>query len=356
MREHWLQLRSRSGERLMAILEFIAYIPRRPEIHAGQVNWATTKAMSIKRLPQICWEHGSTWGEANLWALEMATSQRKDIKTVGRSMSHLAKYANWLEAEGIDWWHFPARESDRCLTKFRGALIRARDEGALAPSTISQIMSTVVRFYRWLKHTQLLSTDWPMWAERRIGIKLKDGFGFEHTIHVSSTDLAIPNRKAAGAFDLEDGLLPVTIAGMHTILEVADSEASDELELKLCLGFQTGLRLGSITDLKVRTLLNASIDPVAGWHRLAVGPGANPPVATKFGVSGMVPIPSELLECLLQYATSTRRLKRQALAAPEHRDLVFLTRFGKPYGGDNSRAVNVAMTRLRQARTAAGFD
>lgn len=340
----------------MASIEFIAHTPRRPEIHEGKVRWTQTKDKPFDRLPQICWENGSTWSEANIWALEMATSSRKNIKTVACSMRDLLTYANWLEVETIDWWHFPARESDRCLPKFRGALVRARDAGDLAPSTVTRCMATVVRFYRWLRHTGLLSPGWPMWTERRIGIKLKDGFGLEHTLRVNSTDLAIPNRKAAGAFQLEEGLLPVSIAGMRSILELADSESSEELALMLRIGFQTGLRLGSITDLKVQTLLNASIDPVAGWHRLEVGPGARPPVGTKSSVSGMVPIPSELLERLCQYSTSVRRLKRQVKATSRIGDLLFLTRFGNSYGGDESRAVNVEMVRLRDAGKRAGLD
>jgi len=97
----------------------------------------------------------------------------------------------------------------------------------------------------------------------------------------------------------------------------------------------------------VQTLKNATIVPDVGWKRLAVGPGARPPVATKFSVSGSVPIPDELLELLLDYSISTRRLKRQALASPEDQGLLFLTRYGNSYSGDDSRAVNVEMSRLR---------
>ena len=340
----------------MAVLEYIAYTPRRPYVHDGQVVWEKTKAKAISRLPQICWDDGSTWSEANLWALEAATGGHTSIKTVTRSMAHLLYYAKWLEAESIGWWEFPARERDRCLTRFRGALIKSREAGDIAPSTITQRMSTLVRFYRWLQSTGLLSPESPMWSERKIGITLTDGFGFEHTLRVTSTDLAIPNRKVAGRFLLEDGLLPVTLDGMRQILELASTNASEELAWQLRLGFHSGLRLGSITDIKVDTLLNASVDPVMGWHRIEVGPAANPPVATKFGVNGLVPIPTELLNGLCQYSASTRRLKRQAKAPPEHRGLLFLTRQGNPYGGDTSRAVNVEMHRLRQAGKAVNMD
>jgi integrase len=236
--------------------------------------------------------------------------------------------------------------------------VKARDEGELAPSTTSQRMAAVVRFYRWARASGLISADWPMWAERQVGIKLVDGFGLEHTLTVSTTDLAIPNRKVAGTWQLEDGLMPVSSEQTQEILGLAQETASQELRLMLQLGFGSGMRIGTITDLKVQTLERAQKCPLlgdAGWHRLSVGPGARPPVSTKFGVSGTVLVARDLLEELKEYASSTRRLKRQAQARRGHQELVFLTRFGKPYWGEGSRAVNVEMSRLRKAGSSAGI-
>lgn len=341
----------------MARLELIRYVERRPVVVDNAIEGEEPRRVIewkdqhrvIVGLPQICWENGSTWGEANIWALELATSARKDLETVVRSMRHLVAYAKWLESEGIGWWHFPAREADRCLTRFRGELIRAMKAGEIAPSSAAQRMSTVVRVYRWLHLKNLLSPDWPMWAERLIGIKVTDPFGFEHTLRIASTDLAIPNRKVAGSIRLEDGVLPISRAWMTEITDLADGEASRELALMLRLGFGTGMRRGSITDLKVGTIRNATRDLVAGWYKLSIGPKAHPPVATKFDVSGEVIIPGHLLEQIRAYLTSTRRLKRVARASEEHRDLLFLTRFGKPYTGAQSRAVNVEISRFRRA-------
>ena len=266
----------------MASLEFINYQPRSIQVKNNSISWNKLKIKSIDRLPQIVWEDNSTWAEANLWALEQATSSKRSIKTVRSNMSHLLAYAKWLEAESIDWWHFPERENERCLIRFRGALIQARNLGELAPSTTSQRMSSVIRYYKWVKEKGLISPDWPMWQDKFVGIKITNGFGLEHTLRVSSTDLAIPNRKVAGSINLEDGLLPVSALGMKEILRLADERASEEFALMLRIGFFTGLRLGSITDLKVSTLQNATLIPNVGLKTLSVGPGARPPVATKF--------------------------------------------------------------------------
>lgn len=333
----------------MASLEHITYQPRRIDVHESALKWVDLKRKPIRNLPQVVWENGSTWPEANLWALHQATSSKRDLKTVRSNMAHLLSYAKWLEAESIAWWHFPERESERCLIRFRGALVSARNNGELAPSTTSQRMAVVIRFYKWMRARRLISPEWPMWEERSVGIKLVNSFGLEHTMRVASTDLSIPNRKVAGAIQLEDGLLPVSVSAMKEILVLADKVSTEELALMLRIGFFTGLRLGSITDIKVKTLQQATVVPDVGWKHLEVGPGARPPVATKFSVSGAVPIPEELLDLLLDYSISTRRLKRQALASPEDQGLLFLTRYGNSYSGDDSRAVNVEMSRLRSS-------
>lgn len=333
----------------MASLEQINYQPYRLELIDNTLQWTVLQRKQIKRMPQIIWADNSMWKEANLWALEQATSSKRDMKTVRSTMSHILAFAKWLEAESIQWWYFPERESERCLVRFRGALIEARNNGDIAPSTASQRMTVVIRFYKWMQSRQLISTQWPMWEQRYVGIKVTNVFGFEHTMRVASTDLAIPNRKVAGAIQIEDGLLPVTLSAMKQILTLADNSVTEELCLMLRIGFFTGLRLGSITNLKVQTINNATIVPETGWRRLAVGPGARPPVSTKFGVSGSVPITEELLNMLVTYSMSTRRLKRQMLASEEDKDLLFLTRYGNSYGTDDSRAINVEMSRLRSA-------
>jgi len=338
----------------VARLEYIRLPAQRIEVENDQVRWVATQGRVVERLPQIIWSNHSAWGEANLWALEQASF--KHIKTVHSSMTHLLGYAKWLEAESIDWWHFPARISERCLPRFRGALIRARNDGEMAQSTVSVRMTAIIRFYRWLQATGIISTSWPMWTERQIGIRIANSFGFEHTLRVTTTNLAIPNTKVAGAIGLEDGVMPLTAEGMSQVIKVANAKASAELALMLRAGFGTGLRLGSILDLKLATIEQAAIDPVSGSYRIAVGPGARPPVATKFGMSGMVPVPTSLLEQLRDYACSTRRLKREALAKPENRNLLFLTRFGNPYSDIQSRAINVEMLRLRRAGETAGVE
>lgn len=305
----------------------------------------------VEKLPQVIWSNNLPWREANLWALDRTKNSKASPKTIWSAMRHIHAYAKWLESEEIDWWHFPALEADRCLIKFRKALIDQRDNSLLAPSTAKQRMDAVIRFYRWLSASKLLSPDWPMWREKQVGVRLLDSFGFQRTLNITTTDLTIPNRKADG-FGLEDGLTPLTPADTNKILSFAAEHASVELAMMLMLGFSTGMRLGTITDLKVETIARAVPSPsFPGFYCLAVGPGAHPRVNTKYGVTGQIWITENDLEDIKTYIHSGRRMARLELADHSNKNLVFLTRYGQPYNsgiGETGRAVHVEIGRLRK--------
>jgi integrase len=344
----------------VARLESVLFQPHRALIDAGSVRWSPIpRGQKIKNLPAIFWDDGTPWREANVWALEGATGGEVDIRTVQTRARSLLSYANWLDSTNTDWWDFPLLRAKRCLVRYRGELIRARRAGRLAPSTVAQRMQVAIQFYRWLRRNALLSTSWPMWEDRVVGIHLIDPTGFERTIGVVTTDLSIPSRRKLGE-RLEDGLLPIRAVDRDAALVFANEHASEELFLMLMLGFFTGMRIGTIADLKIQTLENAVSDPAAsGFLQLAVGPGADPPVATKFGVKGQIAISELLLNRILGYASSARRLKREIRASGLHKDLVFLTRYGNPFcrhGLQNSNAINVEMHAFRARAVACGLS
>jgi site-specific recombinase XerD len=343
----------------MARLESIRFTPHRLVREAEIHSWnPINRGKIFDGLPQIFWSNSAPWREANLWAMERVTSGEVDVQTVQSNMRALHTYANWLEETATGWWEFPTKKKDRCLVRYRGFLIESRDKGSLAASTVSQRMRDVIHFYRWLKASRLLSNDWPTWEEKTIGIRLTDLYGLERTLAISTTDLAIPNRKIVGA-KLEGGLLPVSASNRDLLLNFALKEASEELFLFLTLGFYTGMRMGSIADLKVATITRAVPDPSAdGLYLLSLGPSASPSVNTKFSVNGQVWITKTHLDALKEYAYSTRRLKRVSKAKSEDKDLLFLTNNGASYGregSDRSSAINEQMHRLRKSALLSGM-
>lgn len=342
----------------MATLERIRYVPHYIELIAGKAKYQSISGRpTIEGMPQIFWADCKPWREANLWAVERISIGDTSLKTVASNMNGLLNYAKFLELHELHWLTFPVRKADRCLVLYRGALIKMRDSGQLSPSTASEYMRNCVMFYRWVKSKGLVSPDLPLWRDKPYFIKYFDQVGFERSLNGVTTDIGIPNRTRLGEA-LEDGLLPVSAVDRDAILNLAKTEATRELYLMLCLGFFTGMRLGSICDLKIESLKRAIPDPSAhGLLRMTLGPGASPPVHTKFNVTGQVWIPEALRDELLGYANTLERIRREAAAKPENRGLLFLTRFGNPYGrrgSDQSSAVNVEMSLFRKIGIATG--
>lgn len=337
----------------MARLAHIDFTPHRVFARDGAVIYQpSTGERPVKGLPQLLWADETPWREANIYALERCSEPEVSLKTVQSAFASLLRYANWLEMEKTNWWHFPNTRRHRCLDRFRAFLISERDSKTMAPSTASQTMTQVVRFYRWLHGNGFFNQKTTMWTEKLHLLRYADRVGAERSMTVLSTDLTIKNRRASGP-RLEDGLYPVSSEDRDSILKLANTHCSEELCLMLTLGFFTGMRLGTLTDLRVATIEHAVPDPRAPsiFYKLAVGPNAHPPVKTKFSVSGHILILRSQLDALKKYAYSVRRLQREAKAQPADKDLIFLTKFGNRYAAhvsDRSNAINVEMHSLRK--------
>ncbi len=335
----------------MSRLEYIYYEAHRPEVQPSGVAWTQEASVRpVKRLPQIFWTDGVPWREVNLWALEMARSRDRKIETVHCLLGHLHKYANWLENEEVDWRHFPKTKAERVLVRYRGALVDARDGGALSPSTTTARMNAVIRFYRYAAGKCFISHDANKWQDKLVVVRYFDTAGFERTLNRLTTDISIPNRVRYGS-RLEDGLTPLTVQHMTELLQFASENASKELYLMLKIGCFTGARLGTITTLTVQALDNAQPDSqVIGMWLIPVGPGTG--IHTKFDVSGHLMFPRELIEELKLYMTSRRHLDRVIKAKDKNKSYLFLTRYFKPY---TVAAVDREMVNLRRSGRVEGL-
>lgn len=336
----------------MARLEFILYEFFGASLQTQEeLVWAKQAKLPIEGLPQIFWENGRGWDEANLWSLERAASSGVDAETIKRTMKHLCRYANFLETEGIDWQHFPVRKDEQVLRMFRKHLIDRVKDGYLASSTATNGMNTVIQFYRFANLHNLVRASGPMWDDRLTVIRFHDSVGFKRAVVRLSTDLKIPNRKQVG-IRLEDGLLPLRSDHMSTLLAYTAANEINELHLMLSTGFFTGARIGTITTLTVSCLQTAREDPLTpGIYLLPVGPGTG--VATKNSVSGELMVPQAILADLKKYASSTVRLLRETKALPSDKNVLFLARSGCPY---TVHTVNRLVQEMRERAVLSGLQ
>ena len=335
----------------MATLEYVLYIPHRPEVSDSVVKWVPDAIVrSVDRLPQVFWKTGDPWREANVWALEMARNREVKLRTVVSLMEHLHKYAQWLEETDIDWRHFPQTKAERVLVRFRGALVDARDHGSLMPSTTTSRMNAVIRFYRYAAGRNFISREAPKWQDKPVLIRYFNTVGFERTMSSITTDVSIPNRARLG-LRLEDGLLPLSSQHKLELLQFAHENTSPELYLMLLIGCFTGARIGTILTLRTTALDRSMPDPkLPNMWLIKVGPGTG--IDTKFDVSGELMIPQQLMTTLREYAISRRHLDRVIKAKDGDKPHLFLTRFCNPY---KVAAVDREMVDLRRAGQAAGL-
>ena len=308
----------------MAKIENIKLKIQTIKIKDQEVDFVQSKYITDHSLPQIYWFDSSPWDEVNLYAYDLLINENLNIKTVKANIFHLHAYATWLEENNVDWLDFPDIKSERCLVIFRGYLIKKRDALELAPTTTTQRMRAVIKFYRWVKEKKVINTEFQMWKNKIDKKKIINKFGFESTI--------------------------------DTILNVAKNKSSLELYLILKVGFYTGMRIGTISDLKVETLENSILFKNKTMSTIRVGPNASPAVSTKYSKDGNILIPTDLVHELIEYCYSIRRLKRVARAENSNSNLIFLTRSGNRYLDIDNKSINVAMHRLRCEGIKLGYN
>lgn len=336
----------------MARVEFVRYTPHLSEISNNKVTWRKNEGQSYSlTVPMIIWDDGKPWREANLWLSQLALHRRTDVKTVHSKCYSLLTYARWLEQTKTSWLDFPEKKYDRCLDRYRGALILMLEEGNLSPSTTSARIRVTVQFYTWLLEKRIIVPTSPLWGSKSVYIEATNKNGFGKLIQVTSTTLAIPNRTLKKQLP-EKGVWPVSNADRDKILDCAERNCPTEIYLILLIGFFTGLRIQTIADLKLQTIRQGIPHPLQPEVTIiTVGPGASPPVSTKYGITGNIEIPTKLVELVQDYSYSARRIHRVTKAGAEHKELIFITRSGNPYvrrNDNTSIAINVAMNNLRK--------
>jgi integrase len=316
----------------MAVLENIAYQrmthdPHSPDAEFGFVPNLNRKP--VESFPQICFSDGEPWREANRYAIYRYLDLQKDIKTIHREMSHITKYADWLEDKGLHWLHFPKRKAERCLFRFRGHLIELRDEGMLAPSTTSQVMSSVVAYYRWASAHGYAEKRSKLFDDKTKVVSFFDKVGFSRTMGVISSELSIPNRVRTG-IRLEDGLTPINESSTKILMSYLAKHRNYELYLMHKVALLTGCRHETVTTLNINALKNAYPDAnLPDLMRVRVGPGTG--VETKGDVSGEVYFPAFLIAELTDYFNSADAILRRSRAKDRLQKTVFLTLRGNRY-------------------------
>ncbi|MDY0834191.1 site-specific integrase [Pseudomonas sp. SED1] len=351
----------------MARIEYIRLSLHRPHPNGTSLPLVTPVISDcmevIENVPQAYWIDGTPWHEANLWFLHRGRAvhlHMNAIATLHACATSLKLYMAYLEREKANWWHFPKQWNENILLRYRGYLIGLRQSGELASSTTKRRMADILVFYKWILEKRLLDPEFAPFEERSVYKRVDLFAGFKKTLTIKVNSLSIPDVRNSNG--LEDGLLPVAKSVKDRILFVAKSHASVELHMMLLIAFSTGMRLGSICDLKEKTIDNAlnTCDRRDLFAYLHLGPNVKgAAVKTKFDKEGSVIIPMEVLFAIKSYMSSVRRLERKMKSDDSVKELIFLNRFGRPYvrgGKDKSSVINVEIMRLKKSARSLGTN
>ena len=337
----------------MAVLENIYYQPMKYEPNSVNAEYGLVPDLnrkSVESFPQIYLSDGEPWQEANRYAFYRHLDLQKDIQTIYREMSHLSKYAGWLEDTGLHWLHFPKRKAERCLFKFRGYLIECRDEGLLAPSTTSQVMNSVLAFYRWASANDFAKPRAKLFNDKKKTISFFDKVGFSRSMSVTSSELSIPNRARTGV-RLEDGLTPINESNTKILMSYLANHRNYELYLMHKVALMTGCRHETVTTLNIDTLRKAYPDATfPELMKVKVGPSTG--VQTKGDVSGEVYFSAELITELNDYFASPEAILRRSKAKDALQKTVFLTSRGNRY---TNQTFGTLLHRLKSELIDAGY-
>lgn len=144
-------------------VEHIHFSPHDLSVNDRLITYSLNSSrVVIEGLPQIFWEDGLPWREANLWAVETVAMGEALPKNVSSNLNGLLNYAKFLEGRGLQWFEFPSRKAYQCLVQYRGALIKARDAGHISPATASEYMRNCTSFDRWVRRRGLLNPLSPL--------------------------------------------------------------------------------------------------------------------------------------------------------------------------------------------------
>ncbi|MES3708623.1 hypothetical protein QC590_10305 [Pseudomonas putida] len=352
----------------MAVVRFINYKPAVIYFYEGQVVEVPHKAATggevyICGFPQLYWADGSPWDVANFWLSTFSMQVMRggiDVATVVSLAYCLRHYMSFLERSRISWMSFPLIQERRCLFQYHSELQALRKKGAISHTSAKGRSKAVIRLYSAIFNYRLLSIPPDIFEDVTLEMQVANVSGLERTLAVSAEQLKVRGRRD-DMLKVEDGLIPLNHEDQALVLDIAFEHSSPEVYLMLVLGFYTGMRLGTICDLKLSTLKHATLSEGTNCYSISVGPAARPaPVATKFGVNGKILVPVPVYEMLRSYALSPRRLSRASKTMDRGiNELLFLNKNGRSYcrpGRDRSSSVNDEMSKIRKVALSRGVN
>jgi len=298
------------------------------------------------KVPVLIQGDGLPWEIGNAYLLKIIKEKQPwDMETVRSRANYLLAFLRFLEDSNTDFMHFPIRKSERVTYVFKSEMEKFITRG-LAPHYASNIINTVVHFYRTIAKEDLIGEsefeNTPFKDVHRF-IKFCDERGFGRFKNVVTSDIAISHSKPSKRLDrIEDGgqLRPLRIEEQKAILSGFEAELCPyNLELMMRIALSTGARLQTVCTIRVchikrayKKILKENVSSV----EIQAGNGARDNghlINTKRGKLHRLIFPKKLIEDLYVYLNSEyhQSLMEKSYYGKNEINYLFLTDKSAPY-------------------------
>lgn len=302
----------------------------RPE---GASKWTV-----LLKMPVVLDSTGAPWAEACLWLLSRAEANPNGTVGLQANARALRDYLEHLEALSVDWRDFSSpSKSNRPTYLYRTRLSIAVNSGALASSTASGRMSSVIQFYRFLQADVRMAfkPKHPPWIEKDVTISVTDAVGRRQLRTVKTTDLRMREKSQDDPFleTIKDGgkLRPLSAEEQKALVSALKAVGNREYSLMHYISIFTGAREMTALTLPWGLFLKKPSE-ISVPFKFRCGPGTG--IDTKNNVTNVwLSMPKWLYIQLHEYATSMRAERRRAKSKKKNdpSNYLFLTSHGGPY-------------------------
>jgi len=320
----------------MSVLTTYHTVPKLIHLHSTPNRSAPLKIpLCLKLFPLVVGRDGVPWAEANMWLLSKAQeTYAPSMTTIASNADDLASYLRFIEETNIEWTIFEANKLTRPTYRYYSHLKQLIANNEVAHSTARRRMSSVIRFYKWLKLDGYLKFDYEPWKESERIIFFTDLRGFIKNNKVVTTDISIKNQIIDDPYDdfINDGgkLRALTQYEQQCILNALIEINNTEMTLIHLFSLLTGARLQSILTFQVHHVLRITEMDAQDTMRFAIGPGTG--IDTKNDKKMVLHIPVWFYKLLQDYAVSHRAKKRRnrAVGGDNEEQYLFLSIRGTP--------------------------
>lgn len=347
--ELWNYGRYLKGEKLKRKLEmklplkpYIHYIKEyRPVFYNHNIQTFTVKDdYFCPAYPMIIKSNGEIWEYSTSYLDYLFIIRGLEYKTLKSTANDLLAYLRFLENNNIDFMDFPFEIEDRVTYKYHIYLRKLISEKIIRPSTASQRINRVLRFYDYCFDNLFIeeSKKNKAYKIKKRRVKFNNELGFEFETQVISSDLAIKsaNKNIASDIIIDGGRLhPLDEREQIIFKKYLYEYGTVELILMCMLALTTGARLQTIATIDVETVRRLieqnKVNINDGTYSLPVG--GNTPIDTKGGKLYNLRVPVDLLDDIYSYINSEEWEIRSKLSFynNEKYNYVFLTKKGNPF-------------------------